>query len=967
MSTKAKTEQELQSELDDIKRDHEALKRDYEALKQQGFEQKTKQKHSAKFWHAIRDKCEKNDTQYIKSLIDNKTLSVNDFDDSDGYTLLHYAADNGAYEIVQLCISLGADVTLKDNDGQTALDRADGEDHHAVKQLLHFAKMKANTGERVREKADDLTKQNGIIENLVNEIESYDDTTREFFEDTLLDLMNKIVRKKMIFSDDWLCLAWKIEAKRGNVFQSELWKNMTAVCREIIQNRDKRDWFFMKTCIIPSNLWFEKMNDDGEYLYYELLRIVKDKSIGLVADLEENITSDGDKNKGAWTELITYEIPANKLVKLQPLIINGAVEETVIARQDTIPNGLTSQYNKAMLDTNVSNKSFDASSFYDHYVYLSTLSLLSQSVDDAFHASMHQIFNVNTEYGANIGYIEDDDAKYKEDTAEGIPLWYGRGPVKLLERARNKAQNDYMTEGYPTAACVLDLNRCSLVFEDITSLLKGIKHFVNKIRSYQSDAIIGIVRIKNGFKEYIKSPQYADVKLNVLIRGESHNIVGEVQFLLKTMESFKKRAHNLYSIEREEEFMEQTASKVLPLLLDGDKQHLVMAKLGDAKGLQRWMIFRNKTAQDVLPDDDTLKLVLQSGNMRCLKWIISFQQQIDNILMDEDGKYHLCKVIAYGYFPIIKQLINTPRVLELCKNDWKQTIVAHMFKYCENMKVVDYVLDVLGVSSEDIIKALGGSDVWEWVESLNANSLLILQRIVHKIGETEFVNVAFPDKEMNVLDAAVKNRKMDDIKYLLSMKPIRTRYDCKDDSDELSEAIYRILHYTFVYSDDDDSVNDILNEFGLTKKIIARHLKYKKQMTFGLKVKQIMDIIGETCFIDHVLERDGENLNGLDHCIASDEDPLDKFKYLMSFASIKEKCVEDINILWTMIYMLQEEKENDVMMAGCIMSELRLTETKLREIQSYQYPEPENKEHLAIVIHSLFTLHLGGYDVREFW
>eukprot|EP01083_Nonionella_stella_P143469 446039_1 len=126
MSTKDKTQQELQSELDDLKRKYQSLKRDHEAcaLKQKEFEQKTKQKHSAKFWEEINGKCEKNDAQYIKSLIDNKTLSVNDVD-SDGYTLLHYAADNGAYEIVQLCISLGADVTLKDKYGNTALDLAD--------------------------------------------------------------------------------------------------------------------------------------------------------------------------------------------------------------------------------------------------------------------------------------------------------------------------------------------------------------------------------------------------------------------------------------------------------------------------------------------------------------------------------------------------------------------------------------------------------------------------------------------------------------------------------------------------------------------------------------------------------------------------------------------------------------------------------------------------------------------------
>eukprot|EP01083_Nonionella_stella_P039852 108401_1 len=117
----------------------------------------------------------------------------------------------------------------------------------------------------------------------------------------------------------------------------------------------------------------------------------------------------------------------------------------------------------------------------------------------------------------------------------------------------------------------------------------------------------------------------------------------------------------------------------------------------------------------------------------------------------------------------------------------------------------------------------------------NANSLSILQRIVHKIGERGFVQVAFHDKKRNVLEHAVEKRNLDDIKYLLSIKPIGWRYDCKDDSDELSEAIYRILYYTFIYGDDVSGVDDILNEFGLTKKIIARYLKYKKQMTFVLE------------------------------------------------------------------------------------------------------------------------------------
>eukprot|EP01083_Nonionella_stella_P274646 932371_1 len=116
------------------------------------------------------------------------------------------------------------------------------------------------------------------------------------------------------------------------------------------------------------------------------------------------------------------------------------------------------------------------------------------------------------------------------------------------------------------------------------------------------------------------------------------------------METFKKRAHNLYSIQREEEFMQQTAAQVLPLLLDADTQRKVMVKLADTKGLQRWMIFRNKTAQDLLPDVGTLEHVLGSGNMQCVKWIVSFKEQVEKILMDEYGK-SISAVIKYGILP----------------------------------------------------------------------------------------------------------------------------------------------------------------------------------------------------------------------------------------------------------------------------------------------------------------------------
>merc|ERR1712087_524814 len=122
--------------------------------------------------------------------------------------------------------------------------------------------------------------------------------------------------------------------------------------------------------------------------------------------------------------------------------------------------------------------------------------------------------------------------------------------------------------GYPASACVLDLNRCALIFDDISSLLRGLQLFVNKVKYYQSGNIIAIARDKNGFFEYVKTPQYTDIKLNVVIKGKHNSIIGEVQFLLRAMKDYKDKAHNLYSIQRKEEIIKESVSKTLPILLD---------------------------------------------------------------------------------------------------------------------------------------------------------------------------------------------------------------------------------------------------------------------------------------------------------------------------------------------------------------------------------------------------------------
>ena len=117
---------------------------------------------------------------------------------------------------------------------------------------------------------------------------------------------------------------------------------------------------------------------------------------------------------------------------------------------------------------------------------------------------------------------------------------YTAGPVKLYSRALS----------------LLDFNRCTLTFSDSKTLLDVLNLFLNKVKYYQSGNIIKIVRCKNTFKNYVNDkPAYADVKLNVIIAGKTNNIIGEAQFLLEPMLKFKKSAHNLYSIQRQESYL----------------------------------------------------------------------------------------------------------------------------------------------------------------------------------------------------------------------------------------------------------------------------------------------------------------------------------------------------------------------------------------------------------------------------
>eukprot|EP01083_Nonionella_stella_P146242 459712_1 len=281
-------------------------------------EEHAKHEHSDEFWNEILKNIKELD--YIKSLIKNETINMYDVN-GDNRTLLILAADRGSYEICQLCLNLGANIHHKDIHGHTASDRARVQSYYAIQQLLLFAKLNANIGVRIRQTAHDIHKQNGMTENIMKQL-NLKHNTKQIFQSTIMDIMINILENKLAFSQDILNLCWELACyHNNNPLSSKLWKALKKTCKEVINNTQKmtseRDWFWFKSFILPSTIWFKEVerkdeNDskqDKSYLYYELLKLVEDEAQNALNQLEHDLSMLAKQDKNSWSELVQWDIP----------------------------------------------------------------------------------------------------------------------------------------------------------------------------------------------------------------------------------------------------------------------------------------------------------------------------------------------------------------------------------------------------------------------------------------------------------------------------------------------------------------------------------------------------------------------------------------------------------------------------------------------------------------------------------
>merc|ERR1712228_710641 len=135
--------------------------------------------------------------------------------------------------------------------------------------------------------------------------------------------------------------------------------------------------------------------------------------------------------------------------------------------------------------------------------------------------------------------------------------------------------------------------------------------------------------------------QYADIKLNVVIKGKHNSIIGEVQFLLRAMKEYKDMAHNLYAIQRKEEAFKSSVSATSPILLNQQKEIMEVACRGNVKKMCSLMILQNKEIKDVMfldkkSGNNVFVSICMLGHLKLLKFLESMMNQkefIDHIFL----------------------------------------------------------------------------------------------------------------------------------------------------------------------------------------------------------------------------------------------------------------------------------------------------------------------------------------------
>eukprot|EP01084_Bolivina_argentea_P205339 350803_1 len=559
-------------------------------------------------WDQILTEIRNGNINYIKTAITSKHIKVNEQNPKNGQTLLHIAVIQGNMNLCKLLCDFGADVTIKDFDGDDPCIFAMKFGKYKITELLYYRQLSASLGNDLKEISVAIYSKNQQAKILNEEckLEMHPDECgfdsnfsrkwheqKEKYENSpsllkgIMENMVTIIKKRQPFSGDMLYFAWYYVLNHKILkycpLLSPLWKAMMSTYESILANTsDKEGWLWLKTYFIPSLIWYlphpyiknvpislsraevEELQKSGKIQngwigVHKHLLCLKGICSSKEEDREEEYKQSHD-NESNDMEIVLQECLFWELlcrVRKESKKQSDLLLKDKINRIKTTKTNDWNELIKYNVKTNYSNVRQD---IWNKAKYKE-----DDLNEDLYPPSTHfsakkfydtSIFLNELMFTANIldNVFQTDMKIITEQICleTGDKCSYKAGPVKTLIRSQAKIENDYISCAWPKSAKILDINRCSLQFDTIDEMMKFIKIFTKKVNTQNAFSIIEIIRCKNGWAIYsAENPQYTDLKMNVLVQSPTNELIAsEIQFLLNVMSAFKVKAHKLYSIER---------------------------------------------------------------------------------------------------------------------------------------------------------------------------------------------------------------------------------------------------------------------------------------------------------------------------------------------------------------------------------------------------------------------------------
>ena len=267
--------------------------------------------------------------------------------------------------------------------------------------------------------------------------------------------------------------------------------NTATTCLDGKNNKFKaRDYFYFKKCLLFSNVWLCKDNND--ILLYK--HMVKRVDVALIkqqefmfehAKKENEQNNSGDTNNNDSVSEMKIDDNKNddnnneesngwhKILTFKPYN-NEKYAKTL--RQDGILNGITAEVSFEELYLMQlklgDNDSWNVFSSQTNGVYLTQMLTLANYVNGQYQNDMKDIFY-------NIICNEND-------------CTFMPAPVKTQHRCIVKSQTDYSFEKYPSVANILDYNRCSCTFKNPDVMYNALNKLIECINNGNGKCVKGM-------------------------------------------------------------------------------------------------------------------------------------------------------------------------------------------------------------------------------------------------------------------------------------------------------------------------------------------------------------------------------------------------------------------------------------------------------------------------------------------